>query len=222
MTITISSPIDGSTIPIPSPGTFTASGQNDTGDDVCGWILDTVTNNAFASDAETLVLDADGIHWDWTLQFTTDNTIALGDIVTVNVYDAVTGGDADSVTVKQASGAAGVVAAAIPTTPAPVPPATIQTAGAVGKTGVQNIPLTVTLQPPKVKCFVFLALLKTTGDPKTASRIVLQQHLPASTQASRTVTFRKIDMDCWSCIHAIAMIEGQKGKLPNTQIVRVK
>jgi len=210
MTIQINTPNDGDTVDILANG---PTGINDTGDDVSGWLLDTDTNTAYGCVGETLNPEAPpSTLWDWTLTFQTNppTSIPARDTVIVYVYDAVNGGDGDSVTITQGGGAS--VAAASPWAAGPAPTANLLVAPVAG-TGVSDITMTVTLQPVTVKCSVFLVALNAAG-----ARIVLEHRMPSSTQPARTVKFRAIDMDEWDAVHAIAMIKGQKGRLSHQRV----
>src|SRR6516225_6792772 len=188
MTVQIQNPGDGSIVDIVQGIPFEVTGGCDTADDVEGVLTDNRTGETFPSTGP-------GKYGAWTLDFDTDGSILGGDYLSVYAYDTGTG-DGDQATYQQqaynqqqtnkAPSASTARKAALP------PPAcvTVAASGPIPTSGVKKITVTITL-PAKTKGFVFLSLLKMTGDPETSPAFV-QAHLlpPSTTKTTRDVTFR--------------------------------
>lgn len=216
MTIQIQSPANGGSIAPDANDNIYASGTIDCSDDVDGMILDLNSGNSYPGSNEQ-ISTVDGITWNWSLTFYFDpNGVnpQQGDALTVYVYDAITGGDTDTVSEtasvnfqmsgsefkqkekgeessqKKAKGTPSLSIVPIPALPAEV----------------QDIFVTINLSPG-ANGSVFLVLAKKGADAKIASTIIESHRLPPSTKNERKVTFREIDVGYWDHICVAAAVK---------------
>lgn len=201
----ITQPIDGSTVPIAPNTSFTVTGTNTTGDEVDGTLIDDTTGNAFAATQSTITNapDAQG-NYTWTLTFDVDNTIQNNDFLTVDAYDAITGGDDVEANYQES------LPSLESKTTAPSPTIQVKLDAPIDMTEVEDIALKVTLKPTGTDGFLFLTLRKQTEDPDTSYTLVLHRYLPPSPITDQIVTFSKIDVEDWDVIRALGVVKGQK------------
>ncbi len=199
MTVSITDPLDGSTVDIVQGVPFVVSGTNDTDDDVEGVLTDTNTGDTFPSTG------AEG-YGEWTLNFDTDGSIQGGDYLSVYAYDTGTG-DGDQATYQQQMNGATSPSAERKIAHAAPACITIAPNDPIPTEGVQDIPVTITL-PEKRKGFAFLMMLKKGGSPKTSPALVQSKMLSPGAKTTRDVKFRKIDIDYWDYIYVIAAVKG--------------
>lgn len=191
----------------PSDQGWAATVQIDSSDAVSGILMDYYTNLAYpGTGGNPIGPDASG-WYTWTVSFTPDGNIQLGDLLGIYCYDAEITGDAASV--EDIASQAGIAAAPVrelrqSDAPRAGPPSiTISSARLSGTSVSVTVQLT-----PQTKGGIFLWCAKITGINQNNTRLIQVCPLPPSDFQARSHTFQNIDVSQWTNIYVVAVTHG--------------